>query len=268
MTSPSRSGPSTSATASPTGPPAPPPEPVLWGSGPERQTGSERIVAAVGDDDRRDRRVMGERDGDRSDQQLVEGTEPARADDEEIGVVGRRPQRGPRVARHDEQLDLRVRVEVGQHGGHLAFQLASSGGRGRLGRWRRRIADHRLARVDPNGRHPSGPTKVPERPLQRRSGVRGSVEPDDHVEPIVDGRNFRGNQRNGHRGVPRAVGADGTEREVDRGNSTPWFRPRAAPIPPQRRASAAPGRPSTTRPTSTSDGACSSRNARRRRNAS
>lgn len=51
--------------------------------------------------------------------------------------------------------------------------------------------------------------------------MRRSVEPDDDVEPIVDGWRLRRNQRDGHGGMSCAVRTDGADRQVDSGTPSP-----------------------------------------------
>ena len=128
-----------------------------------------------------------------------------------------------------------MRSEVGQFSRHTPFQVLTGSGFGDLGRRRQRVTDDRLARVRPHHGHPRGTAEMRERPLQSVAGMRRSVEPDDDVEPIVDGRQPRGNQRDGHAwNVVRS--RHRRTRPTDRlGNSIPGSRPRAALIPRQRR---------------------------------
>ena len=74
-----------------------------------------------------------------------------------------------------------------------------------------------------------------ERPLQCVAGMRRSVEPDDDVEPIVDGwRLRRESTRRARWNVVRSTHR--RSRSTGRlGNSIPGSRPRAVPIPRQQR---------------------------------
>ena len=55
---------------------------------------------------------------------------------------------------------------------------------------------------------------MPERPAERVSGVRGSIEADDHVQMIVQRRHLGRDQRDGNRGVARGVAAHRPDRQV------------------------------------------------------
>ena len=117
----------------------------------------------------------------------------------------------------------------------LSFQVLTGSGFGDLGRRRQRVTDDRLTRVRPHHGDPRGRAEMGERPLQSVAGMRRSVEPDDDVEPIVDGRQPPGGStRRARWNVVRS--RHRRTRPTDRlGNSIPGSRPRAVLIPRQRR---------------------------------
>ena len=170
--------------------------------------------AGAGHDDRGDRRVVSERTCDRAQQQEFEHAVPARADHEEIGTSTGGAQHSARVSRQHRRLDRRVPRHVVEHRCNAVLEFAPRGVLGPSLRGTEDFAGNRLVGERPHHGHPSGPAKVPERPAERVSGVRGSVEADHDIQMIVERPHLRRDQRDGHRGVAYAVAAHRSDREI------------------------------------------------------
>lgn len=121
----------------------------------KRETAEAGASTVVRDDDRRDRRVMSHRAGDRSEQQMLQNAVAAGADDEQIGCIARLAENETRITGPHGQLHRRMMVQAGEYRGDVVSEFGTRHGFSRAHRRRQWLADDRFVREGTNSDHAS-----------------------------------------------------------------------------------------------------------------